>query len=51
MRSGIALLALGFALGLGACHPELEKVPLTEQKIYFSDKFYDVKALSQGSER
>jgi len=46
MRSGIALAALGFVFGLAACHSEMENVPLTEQKIYFSDKFYDVKSLS-----
>jgi photosystem II stability/assembly factor-like uncharacterized protein len=34
---------------LGACHSEMENVPLTDQKIYFSDKFYDVKSL--GPER
>ncbi len=31
---------------LAACHSEMANVPLTNQKIYFSDKFYDVKSLS-----
>ena len=46
MRSAIATIILGFATGLAACHSEPENVPLSDQKIYFSDKFFDVKAFS-----
>lgn len=47
LRISCAALALGAALA--ACHSERENVRLTDQRIYFSDKFYDVKAL--GPER
>ncbi len=43
LRPQIALLIIG--LGLAACHAEIEEVPLASQNIYFSDKYYDVKAL------
>lgn len=46
MHPRIAFAALGLATTLAACHSEMENVPLTDQKIYFSDKFYDVKSLS-----
>src|SRR2546428_13092391 len=46
MHLRIGLVALGLAAMLAACHSEMENVPLTEQKVYFSDKFYDVKSLS-----
>ncbi len=46
MHLRISLAALGLSAMLGACHSETENVPLSDQKIYFSDKFYDVKALS-----
>ena len=39
--------AFGLSVMLGACHSETENVPLSDQKIYFSDKFYDVKSLSK----
>jgi photosystem II stability/assembly factor-like uncharacterized protein len=41
-----AFAALGLSAMLVACHSETENVPLSNQKIYFTDKFYDVKALS-----
>ena len=44
MRQRILLVA--FALAVSACHSEMQNVPLTSQNIYFSDRFYDVKALS-----
>jgi len=43
MRRNSSLIAS--ALLLAACHAEVEDVPLTQQSIYFSDKFFDVKAL------
>jgi photosystem II stability/assembly factor-like uncharacterized protein len=46
MQLRIGLVALGLGAMLAACHSEMENVPLTEQKVYFSDKFYDVKSLS-----
>src|SRR5207237_10328386 len=46
MHLRIGLVALSLGAMLAACHSEMENVPLTEQKIYFSDKFYDVKSLS-----
>lgn len=46
-RTAIALT--GVVLGLAACHSHIEDVPLASQNIYFSDKFYDVKAT--GPER
>lgn len=46
VRLGIAAAALGLGVTLGACHSQVENVPLSDQNIYFSDKFYDVKALS-----
>jgi photosystem II stability/assembly factor-like uncharacterized protein len=46
MRLRIALTALALGVMLAACHSETENVPLSDQKIYFSDKFFDVKALS-----
>lgn len=49
MRRSIAAAALGLGLTLPACHSQVENVPLADQKIYFSDKFFDVKAL--GPER
>src|SRR5262249_25285435 len=33
-------------LGCVACHREVEKIPLIERKIYLTDKFYDVQAIS-----
>lgn len=36
---------MAFAVIASACHSEVENVPLTDQKIYFSDKFFDVKAI------
>jgi photosystem II stability/assembly factor-like uncharacterized protein len=47
MHLRIAAAALGFSVMLVACHSETENVPLSDQKIYFSDKFYDVKSLSK----
>lgn len=47
MRPQIPFAALALGLMLAACHSEMENVPLTSQNIYFSDKFYDVKALSK----
>jgi photosystem II stability/assembly factor-like uncharacterized protein len=49
MHPRIAFAALGLGVMLAACHSEMENVPLTDQKIYFSDKFYDVKSL--GTDR
>src|SRR5438105_15794159 len=46
MHLRIGLVALSLGAMLAACHSEMENVPLTEQKVYFSDKFYDVKSLS-----
>src|SRR2546426_10812262 len=46
MHLRIGLVALGLGAMLAACHSHMEDVPLTEQKVYFSDKFYDVKSLS-----
>ena len=46
MHLRIAFAALGLCAMLVACHSEMENIPLADQKIYFSDKFYDVKALS-----
>jgi photosystem II stability/assembly factor-like uncharacterized protein len=47
MHLRIAFAALGLSAMLVACHSEMANVPLTDQKIYFSDKFYDVKSLSK----
>src|SRR6266542_4698841 len=47
MHLRIGLVALSLGAMLAACHSEMENVPLTEQKVYFSDKFYDVKSLSK----
>jgi photosystem II stability/assembly factor-like uncharacterized protein len=47
MHLRIAVAAFGLSLMSMACHSEMEKVPLSDQKIYFSDKFYDVKSLSK----
>jgi photosystem II stability/assembly factor-like uncharacterized protein len=47
MRPRIVLVAL--VLAAPACHHHGEDVPLTSQNIYFSDKYYDVKAL--GADR
>ena len=47
MRLRIAIAAIGVGVALTACHSKMEDVPLTDQKIYFSDKFYDVKSLSK----
>src|SRR5690554_5594701 len=33
-------------LALAACHRDVEMAPLIDRKIYLTDKFYDVKALS-----
>ena len=33
-------------LAAAACHGEVDKTPLSEKKIYITDKFYDVQALS-----
>lgn len=44
-RTRFTLAAALFA----ACHAGVEDVPLTQQKIYFSDKFFDVAAI--GPER
>ncbi|MEW6268977.1 MAG: YCF48-related protein [Thermodesulfobacteriota bacterium] len=33
-------------LGAAACHREVEMTPLVDRKIYLTDKFYDVQALS-----
>lgn len=41
-RIGPTLLSIAL---LAACHADVENVPLTEQKIYFSDKFFDVEAI------
>lgn len=49
MSSRMPLLGLALALGLGACHAPFDEVPLAQQKIYFSDRFFDVKAL--GTEK
>lgn len=46
MRLSLAIAALGLGVMVGACHSEIENAPLANQKIYFSDKFFDVKALS-----
>jgi photosystem II stability/assembly factor-like uncharacterized protein len=46
MRLRTALTSLVLGVMLAACHSETENVPLSDQKIYFSDRFYDVKALS-----
>ena len=46
MRLRTAFTMLGLSVLVGACHSEMGDVPLTDQKIYFSDKFYDVKAVS-----
>ncbi len=49
MPFDVRKLALGLALALVACHKEGEDVPLTQQNIYFSDRFYDVRSF--GPER
>jgi len=41
-----AALVVGLFSMIAACHSEVADVPLTSQKIRFTDKFYDVKALS-----
>jgi photosystem II stability/assembly factor-like uncharacterized protein len=46
MHLRTAALVIGFGAMLAACHSEMADVPLTNQKIRFTDKFYDVKALS-----
>lgn len=46
MRLRIAFAAAGLGALLAACHSQVENLPLADQSIYFSDKFYDVKALS-----
>jgi photosystem II stability/assembly factor-like uncharacterized protein len=46
MRLRNAFVATMLGVMLAGCHSEMENVPLTDQKIYFSDKFYDVKSLS-----
>ena len=33
-------------LALAACHGEVEKTPMIDRKIYITDRFYDVQALS-----
>ena len=48
MRLSIAAAAFAFGLSLAACHSKVEDVPLANQKIYFSDKFFDVKAMSEA---
>lgn len=47
LRMPLTLLAV--SLAVSACHSHPEDVPLASQNIYFSDRFYDVKAL--GPER
>ncbi|MGH7821556.1 MAG: hypothetical protein ACREQ9_17465 [Candidatus Binatia bacterium] len=44
MSKRMPLLVLTLALAGAACHSKMEFIPLTSQTIYFSDKFYDVKA-------
>lgn len=39
-------LLLAVPLLVSACHGEVEKTPLLERKIYLTDKFYDVQAIS-----
>ena len=46
MHLRTAFVATLLGAMLAGCHSEPENVPLTDQKIYFSDKFYDVKSLS-----
>ncbi|MGH7803983.1 MAG: WD40/YVTN/BNR-like repeat-containing protein, partial [Candidatus Binatia bacterium] len=40
-----ATVSVVVATLLAACHADIESVPLAQQNIYFSDKFYDVAAL------
>lgn len=49
MQFDVRKLALGLTLAVVACHREGEDVPLTQQNIYFSDRFYDVRSF--GAER
>jgi len=43
----LRLVALGAVLlGSAACHRDVEMTPLIDRKIYLTDKFYDVQALS-----
>jgi len=44
-RLRMALLALPF-LACAACHGEVQMIPLIDRKIYLTDKFYDVQAIS-----
>ncbi len=46
MHLRTAALVIGFCGALGACHSAGPDAPLSTQKIRFTDKFYDVKALS-----
>jgi len=43
----LRLVPLGaLLLAMAACHGEVEQTPLSDQKIPFTDKYYDVQALS-----
>jgi photosystem II stability/assembly factor-like uncharacterized protein len=43
----LVTLALGLLpLALAACHREVEMTPLADRKIYITDRFYDVQAVS-----
>ncbi len=48
-RLQVLLFSLGLSLGLAlvaGCHREVENVPLETRKIYITDRFFDVQALS-----
>src|SRR5438067_2483146 len=47
MHLRIAVVAFGLSVLSLGCHSQTENVPLSDQKIYYSDKFYDVKSLSK----
>ncbi|MGH7859554.1 MAG: WD40/YVTN/BNR-like repeat-containing protein, partial [Candidatus Binatia bacterium] len=44
MSKRMTFVVLALAATVAACHSKMEFIPLTSQTIYFSDKFYDVKA-------
>jgi photosystem II stability/assembly factor-like uncharacterized protein len=47
MRRLTKAAGLGLGLVAAGCHRELEMLPLREQTVYVTDKFYDVQALSK----
>jgi len=45
-RSLVAMVACTSLLSAAGCHREIEMLPLADQKIYVSDKFFDVAVLT-----